>query len=178
VEATCDVALLFARSEPTAPPGPVLVPFGGSDHDWAALELGAWLAGARGSTLRLLGTEADEEGRRDASRLLAHAALAVQQLAGVPTEPALGERGAGGIVEAAAAAGVLVCGLAESWRQDGLAGARAEAARLAPAPALLVRRGPRPGGLAPRDHLTRYTWSLSLVGTASGDDAARHTASA
>jgi DNA-binding SARP family transcriptional activator len=177
-EATCDVALLFARSVPTAPPGPVLVPFGGSDHDWAALELGAWLAGARGSTLRLLGTEADEEGRRDASRLLAHAALAVQQLAGVPTEPALGERGAGGIVEAAAAAGVLVCGLAESWRQDGLAGARAEAARLAPAPALLVRRGPRPGGLAPRDHLTRYTWSLSLVGTASGEDAARHTASA
>jgi DNA-binding SARP family transcriptional activator len=177
-EATCDVALLFARPVPASPPGPVLVPFGGSDHDWAALELGAWLAGARGSSLRLLGTEAGEEGRRDASRLLAHAALAVQQLAGVPTEPALGERGAAGIVAAAAAAAVLVCGLPESWRQDGLEGARAQAARLAAPPALLVRRGPRPGGLAPREHLTRYTWSLSLAGTASGDDAARHTASA
>jgi hypothetical protein len=175
-EATCDVALLFARAAPG--PGPVLVPFGGSDHDWAALELGAWLAGARGSPLRLLGTEAAGAGRRDASRLLAHAALAVQQLAGVPTEPALGERGVAGIVEAAAGAGVLVCGLAESWRQDGLGGARAEAARLAAPPALLVRRGPRPGGLAPREHLTRYTWSLSVAGSPSGGDAARQTASA
>ena len=174
-ETACDVALLFVRA--VHAPGPVLVPFGGSDHDWAALELGAWLAGARGSTLRLVGTEAGAEGRRDASRLLAHAALALQQLAGVPTEPVLGERGAGGIVDAAAAAGVLVCGLGESWRQEGLGGARAEAVRLASPPALLVRRGPRPGGLAPREHLTRYTWSLSLAGTPAGD-AARQTASA
>jgi DNA-binding SARP family transcriptional activator len=173
-EAACDVGLLYARE---TVPGPVLVPFGGSDHDWAALELGAWLAGARGSALRLLGTEAGGAGRRDASRLLAHAALAVQQLAGVPTEPVLGERGPAGIVDGAAAAGVLVCGLADSWRQDGLGGARAEAVRRAAPPALLVRRGPRPGGLAPREHLTRYTWSLSLAGTA-GEDAARQTASA
>jgi DNA-binding SARP family transcriptional activator len=161
-DAACDVALAFTRDGGPAS-GPVVVPFGGSEHDWAALELGAWLAGAHGAPLRLLGTESDDsEGRRDASRLLAHAALAVQQLAGVPTEPLLAERGAEGIVAAAAEAGVLVAGLSDSWRRDGVGGVRAEAAQRARPPALLVRRGPRPGGLAPRENLTRYTWSLAL----------------
>ena len=67
-------------------PGPVYVPFGGGEHDWAALELGAWLAAATGSPLRLVGTRADpRSGRRDASRLLADASLAVQRL--VEVEP-------------------------------------------------------------------------------------------
>ena len=68
-EAPCDVALLASRNAMTE--GPVLVPFGGADHDWAAVELGAWLAHAAGVPLRLAGTAAvPERGKRDASRLL------------------------------------------------------------------------------------------------------------
>ena len=44
--APCDVAFMVARVGP--PDGPVVVPFGGVDHDWAAIELGAWVAKARG----------------------------------------------------------------------------------------------------------------------------------
>ena len=41
--APCDVAMLVARAD--APAGSsVLVPFGGGEHDWAAIELGAWIA--------------------------------------------------------------------------------------------------------------------------------------
>ena len=43
-ETPCDVALLVPRA--ATPQGPVLVPFGGAEHDWAAVELGAWLARA------------------------------------------------------------------------------------------------------------------------------------
>ena len=43
-ETPCDVALLVPRE--ATPEGPVLVPFGGAEHDWAAVELGAWLARA------------------------------------------------------------------------------------------------------------------------------------
>src|SRR6266508_5266225 len=44
----CDVALLVSRD--ATPEGPVLVPFGGAEHDWAAVELGAWFARDRKST--------------------------------------------------------------------------------------------------------------------------------
>ncbi len=43
-ETPCDVALLAPRD--ATPEGPVLVPFGGAEHDWAAVELGAWFARA------------------------------------------------------------------------------------------------------------------------------------
>ena len=80
--------------------GPVLVPFGGADHDWAAVELGAWLAHAAGVPLRLAGTAAvPERGKRDASRLLSHGALAVQRVLGISAEPLLtppGENGDAG----------------------------------------------------------------------------------
>ena len=41
-EAPCDVAILVGARAPA--PGSVLVPFSGAGHDWAAVELGAWLA--------------------------------------------------------------------------------------------------------------------------------------
>ena len=70
----------------------VFVPFGGGEHDWAALELGAWLASALSAPLRLVGTEADPaRGRSDASRLLADASLAVQRVVGVETTPLLAD---------------------------------------------------------------------------------------
>ena len=60
-------------------------------------------------------------------------------------------------------AGLLVVGLAEGWRQEGLGRIRAELACIFPAPTVLVRRGPRPGGLAPAESRTRFSWSLTAV---------------
>ena len=158
-ETICDVALLVPRE--TAPSGPVLVPFGGSDHDWSAVELGAWLARAEGVPLRLAGAAAvPEQGRRDASRLLSHASLAVQRVLGVPAEPVLTEPGEDGMLKASRDAGLLVVGMSTRWQQEGLGPARLALARQADPPTVFVRRGLRPGGLAPPAALTRFTWSI------------------
>src|SRR5581483_2207753 len=87
--ATCDVALVATAGGPIRP-GPIVVPFGAAEHDWAALELGAWLARSTASPLRLVGAASDGRADgRDASRLLADASLIVQRTAGVPAEPLL-----------------------------------------------------------------------------------------
>jgi DNA-binding SARP family transcriptional activator len=161
----CDIAVLVAPGERVPDPGPdrpVLVPFGGAEHEWAAAEVGAWLAGAVGAPLRLLGTAADKDaGRRDASRLLATASLIVQQVAGVAADPLLVEPGPQAVIDVAADAGLLVLGLSDRWRQEGIGGARLAVTRGSPAPTLLVRGGLRPGGLAPRESLTRFTWTIA-----------------
>jgi universal stress protein family protein len=145
-----------------APEGPILVPVGGGENEWAAVEIAAWIASAQGAPLVLVGTAGDEEaGRRDASRLLAHASLAVQRGLGVKSRPLLVPPGHAAIVEASAEARLLVVGLSERWRQEGLGSTRLAVARHAAAPTLLVRRGLRPGGLAPQESLTRFTWSLT-----------------
>ncbi len=157
--APCDVALLVAKQ--TAADGPVVVPFGGADHDWAAVELGAWLARARSTPLRLAGAAAiPEMGKRDASRLLLHASLAVQRAVGVAAEPLLTSPGGLGMLTASMDASLLVVGLSDRWHREGLGSARLALARDAKPPTILVRRGLRPGGLAPREHLTRFTWSV------------------
>ena len=89
--APCDVALLLRGSGP-AGPGPVVVPFGAAGHDWAALELGAWLARTTGAPLRLVGVADRRRRGRDASRLLADASLIVQRTAGIVAEPVLAGR--------------------------------------------------------------------------------------
>jgi DNA-binding SARP family transcriptional activator len=158
-ETPCDVALVVSRGE--APEGPVLVPFGGGEHDWAAVELGAWLAKANGMPLRLVGAAAvPEQGKRDASRLLSHGALAVQRVLGISAEPLLARPGEDGMLEASRDAGLVVVGLSSRWHLEGLGTARLRLARDATAPVLLVRRGLRPGGLAPPAALTRFTWSI------------------
>ncbi|HEX2111122.1 MAG TPA: AfsR/SARP family transcriptional regulator [Gaiellaceae bacterium] len=155
----CDVALLAPRD--AIADGPVLVPFGGADHDWAAVELGAWFARAKQAPLRLAGAEAvPERGRRDASRLLSHGALAVQRVLGIVAEPLLIPPGEEGMLEASRDAGLLVVGLSARWHHEGLGPARLRLAREAAPPTLLVRRGLRPGGLAPPAALTRFTWSI------------------
>jgi hypothetical protein len=157
--APCDVAVLAGRAERAG--GPVLVPFSGAEHDWAAIELGAWIARARGVPLRLLGAGAvPEAGKRDSSRLLAHASLAVHRGLGVLAEPMLVPPGAEAILEASADAGVLAIGLSPRWHQEGLGSTRLALARHARPSVLLVRHGLRPGGLAPRAALTRFTWSV------------------
>jgi DNA-binding SARP family transcriptional activator len=158
-ETPCDVALLAPRE--ATPMGPVLVPFGGAEHDWAAVELGAWFARADDAPLLLAGAAAvPEQGRRDASRLLSHGALAVQRVLGISAEPLLIPRGEEGMLEASRDAGLLVVGLSTRWHREGLGPARLRLVREAPPPTLLVRRGLRPGGLAPPATLTRFTWSI------------------
>ena len=71
----------------------------------------------------------------------------------------MAEPGREGIVAAAAGAGLLVIGLSDRWRQEGLGPTRSEIAKAAPAPVVFVRRGLRPGALAPRGDVTRFTWS-------------------
>jgi DNA-binding SARP family transcriptional activator len=159
--APCDVALVpeSKRPVPIDRDRPVLVPFTGAEDDWAAIELGAWMARAADARLVLAGSS---EGRKggDASRLLASASLIVQRAIGIGTSPLLVEPGVAGIVEAAERAGLVVLGLPRDWRQKGLGKVRAAVAREARPPVLIVRKGLRPGGLAPRESLTRFTWSL------------------
>ena len=52
----------------------------------------------------------------------------------------------------------------QRWRQDGLGPMRPALSRDARPPTLLVRKGLRPGGLAPPESLTRFTWSLGPAG--------------
>lgn len=163
--APSDVGVLVAREGAAVVPGPdapVLVPFGGADHDWAALELAAWVSSATTAPLRLLGAAGTTGEGRDATRLLANASLVVQQFAGVHAEPVVAPGGPG-IVAAAAGAGLLVVGLSDRWREEGLGDTRAAIARAAPAPILFVRRGRRTGALAPRDDVTRFSWSSPLL---------------
>jgi DNA-binding SARP family transcriptional activator len=160
-DAPCDVALLVAAGG--APrDGPVLVPFGGGWHDWAALELGAWVARATGAPLRLIGASANGRGDgRDASRLLADASLILQRTAAIVAEPLLAEPGRSGVRTAADGAGLLVVGMSDRWRHEGVGRMRAALVHDPPAPTVLVRRGPRRSGLAPPEAPTRFGWSLT-----------------
>ena len=159
LEAPCDVAILVERKGKLelGKKNPVIVPFGGADHDWAALELAAAVASAEGAPLRLLGA-ASTNGERDASRLLANAALTVQQLGGVETESALVTPGMD-VVEETRSGGLVVLGMPEKWRDEGLGPVRREIASGSRGPVLFVRRGARGGTLAPGDNLTRFRWS-------------------
>ncbi len=156
--APCDVALLIGPLRP----GPVVVPFGGAHHDWAALELGTAVAAATGAPLRLIGAASDDRpDGRDASRLLADASLIVQRRAGVVAEPLLARPGREGVFALAEGAGLLVVGLSDRWRETGLGAIRSRLVAAPPAPTVLVRRGVGPDGLAPDDPRTLFRWSLT-----------------
>jgi DNA-binding SARP family transcriptional activator len=156
-----DLAVLWGSGLDRQAGTGVFVPFGGGENDWAALELGAWLASATGVSLRLVGTSADAaRGRRDASRLLADASLAVQRVVGVAAEPLLAEPTEEALRAAVEPATVVVTGFPTRWRAEGLGKARLGLIRAGHPPVLLVHRGTRPGGLAPRESRTRFSWSL------------------
>jgi DNA-binding SARP family transcriptional activator len=152
----CDVAVL-AGSAPLPFADGVAVLFAGGDHDWAAAELGAWLAAGASARLQLIGVRGRDG---DASRLLASASIAIQQVVGIDVEPVLADAGPDGLVAAAGSAGVAVVGLSPRWRREGL-GASRRTLLAATAPTLVVHRGARPGGLAPREQLTRFTWTIA-----------------
>ncbi|HEX6699246.1 MAG TPA: AfsR/SARP family transcriptional regulator [Gaiellaceae bacterium] len=151
--APCDVAVAPRPELPFEPAAPVLVPFGGGREEWAALELAAWIARAHALPLRLLGTEA-AGGRRDASRTLAAASLALQRFAGASAEPVLVPPGVEGILAQPGSA------IVASLLPGGLDRTRRELVHRTKVPLLLVAAGLRPGGLAPDRTLTRFTWSM------------------
>ena len=160
--APADVGLLTGSAIDWESGNGVCVPLAGGEHDWAALELGALLASSRSGALRLLGTRADAgRGRRDASRLLADAAISVQRAIGVDAVPQLVDPDPAALVEAVEGATVVVTGLSASWRRDGLGEAR-RALVSRSQPTLLVHSGPRPSGLAPAGSRTRFTWTIEL----------------
>jgi DNA-binding SARP family transcriptional activator len=159
-DAPCDVVVAAGLDEHLDEEKPLVVPFGGSNHDWAALEIGAWLASTHGAKLQLLGTAAAPElGKRDASRSLAVVSLVVQRTAGISATPVLVAPGEA-LLEVAKAAGLLLLGLSERWSREGLGSMRLGLAQKAGVPTLFVRRGLRPGGLTPPERMTRYTWSF------------------
>ena len=146
--APCDVAL--SNGVDALGDGPIVVAFGGGREEWPALELGAWLARAHGRTLKLLGTEAGDD-RRDASRALAGASLALQRFAGVTVLDRVDPAGPRG-----------------DHRRRGRLLAATRRARRDPAgaprgavPGAVRARGPRPSGLAPAETRTRFRWSLA-----------------
>ncbi|MGH2887054.1 MAG: cation:proton antiporter, partial [Solirubrobacteraceae bacterium] len=178
--AACDVAVLVAKEgDPIelGPGAPVLVPFGGAEHDWAALELGSWLASATGAPLKLLGAGGQTDESKSVTRMLADAGLLVQQATGIATEPLVVAGGRDGIIAAAAGAGLLVLGLSDRWRREGLGPTRSAIAGAAPAPVLFVKRGSRPGLFASKENVTQFRWSMAggqsgLLGFTRGQSSA------
>ena len=160
-DAPCDVAVLIDG----APGGDaVVVPFTGAEHDWSAVELGAWFALGTELPLVLAGASSGAEGG-DASRVLASASLAVQRAFGVHAEPLLVEPTAEALVAATQDAALVIVGLTDRWRREGIGHARATLAASSHHPTLLVRRGLRPGGLGPRSSETRFTWTVGPSGS-------------
>jgi len=178
--AACDVAVLVAKEGDPIELGrdaPILVPFGGAEHDWAALELGSWLASSTGAPLKLLGAGGQTDEGKSVTRMLADAGLLVQQATGIATEPLVVAGGRDGIIAAAAGAGLLVLGLSDRWRREGLGPTRSAIAGAAPAPVLFVKRGTRPGLFAPKENVTQFRWSMAgepsgLLGSSRGRSSA------
>ena len=167
-DCACDVGLLAMREgqRPRAHAA-VLVPFGGNDHDWTALEIGCWLARASNAPLRLLGVSEQRDGARDASRTLASASLAAQRSYEIVASPRSSHR-VPTEFERTAGARALVVGLSFRRGFHGLGSVRESLLARSACPVALVRRGRRPGGFAPARAVTRFTWSLS-------DDADAHS---
>ena len=118
-----------------------------------------WRAGA-GAALQLAGASTGSEGR-DASRLLANASLAIQRGLGIAAEPVIVEPSPRRSSRSRAPRGSSSSALTDRWRTTGLGRTRTALAVEPDVTTLLVRRGLRPGGLAPREDGTRFTWTIA-----------------
>jgi hypothetical protein len=56
----------------------------------------------------------------------------------------------------------VIIGVTESWRTVGIGDARRALVK-GGGPLVLVHRGPRPGGLAPTESRTRFSWTLDYL---------------
>jgi hypothetical protein len=158
----CDVGVLVAREGARIGLGPeakILVPFGGAEHDWSSLELGAWLASTTDARLQLLGAASSPDEAPTVKRRLDDAGLLLREFVGVTAQSLVVDNGREGIVTAADNAQFLIVGLSERWRDEGLGQTRSQLARSSATPIMFVRRGRRTGALAPRDDFTRFSWS-------------------
>ena len=167
-EAPCDVAVLVAKEGAIGRcPGQAAASWCRSAAPSTTGPRSRWGRGSRrrpSAPLNLLGAAGQTEERARVTRLLGDAGLLVQQYAGVQAQPVMAEEGRESLIEAASSAGLLVIGLSDRWREEGLGPTRSEIAKAAPAPVLFVRRGTRPGALAPREDVTRFGWSSAGVG--------------
>jgi len=154
-----DVALVQATAAEA--PEALRVPFSGSTHDWAALALAGRYAAVRSVPIELVGVDAGAAG--DASRILANAAIALQRTVGVDAAARLIPAGARALAAVATADAMVVCGLSDGYRRNGLGPARHALAEAALGDVVFVCAGLRPGTLAPADSGTRFTWSLAAA---------------
>ncbi len=164
--AECDVAVVISRQDTgeLGDSGPVVVPFGGADHDWAALELATVVARVAGVGVKLVGASRGDSDSRSISRLLASASLAVQQLSGVVVETQLTEPGAAGVLSAATGASALMVGLSTRWREEGIGEVRQYIAQHASILTVLVRSGGARSFLRTEGSATRVAWSRAPEG--------------
>ena len=139
----------------------VAVPFGGTDDDWAAVELAVAIATRNHARLTLVGFPTQEHDAASVSRLLADASLLVQRVAPLLAEPRLAAE-PGQALDALGDADLVIAGLAGDWRRVGLGPSRARIASEIAGTMLLIRRGVRPGLLAPPEGRTAYSWSIGL----------------
>jgi nucleotide-binding universal stress UspA family protein len=93
--------------------------------------------------------------------LLANASLAIQHALSIHAEPVIVEPSPEALTALADEAGLVVIGLTDRWRHEGLGRVRSALAASAQVPTLFVRRGLRPGALAPSDSATRFTWTVA-----------------
>jgi hypothetical protein len=153
-DVTADVVLL--PNDPPTAGRPFAVPFGGSEHDWAAAELAALLARASGTALRMIGALAEHD---DASRLVARVGLANPTCGRCDrrTSPHRGHR-----ARPSHAPGRHHCrhrGI-RTVAVEGFGSFRQQLVDAAPG-TLVIRRGLRPGLLAPPTFGTRFAWSAA-----------------
>ena len=127
----------------------MIVPFAGAEHDWSAIELGAWFS--LGATAAPARGRSDERSGVDASRLLANASLAVQRAFGVHAEPLLVEPAVTRSSPRHATPRSSSSGSPTAGDAKGSDTLRTALAASPHHPTLLVRRGFRPGGLGPAD---------------------------
>ena len=90
--------------------------------------------------------------------------MLVQQFAGVTAAPVLSEPGRRAIIRRAEEASLVVVGLSSGWRSEGLGTTRTALAESGRPPVLFVRRGTRPGTLAPATDVTNFGWSHTRLG--------------
>ena len=130
----------------------IAVPFAGGDHDWAAAELGAWLAAGASAKLLLIGAEkAVTMPAMPAGCWLRRPSPSSSSWASTSSR-CLRTRDRKDSWRPLRTAGIAVVGLSPRWRREGLGESR-RALLQAVSPTLLVHRGARPGGLAPREQL-------------------------
>ncbi len=129
---------------------PVVVPFGAARHDWAALELGAWVARATAAPLRLVGAAVRSRASRPRREPPARRRLADRAAHARASSPSRCSREPGRDGVMAARRGRRPARrrpLGALARRTASAAMRTRARRAPPAPTVLVRRGRARAGL-------------------------------